>query len=324
MEMPSKREKLVVSGREPVRLDRFLADHFEGISRAYLQELIAQGLVTVNAKRPRKGTVVSKGDRVDVEPFPRPEERRIAPNPKVRFTVLWESEDLVVIDKPAGLPTHPNDFSDRETLANAVLAKYPEIQGVGEDSLRPGIVHRLDTDTSGLMVVARTQAGFDHLRRLFDERKVRKTYLALVLGDVAEAGEVETPMAHHPKNPRKMVVVTPEVERKGAFRSKIREAKTMYEPVERFGAYTLLEVKTLTGRMHQVRVHLGSIGHPLAGDRLYQTAKQRQEDQLPLDRHFLHSCKLSLSVYPSKSLKSFESELPIELRGVLEELRASA
>lgn len=323
MEMPTKREKLVYFGSSPVRVDRFLAGRFTGLSRAYVQGLIEQGLVTVNGRKVRKGETLRNGEGIEIEPFLQPEERRIQPNPELPLNIVWQSNHVIIIDKPAGFPTHPNDFSDRGTLANALMARFPGLSEVGDDPLRPGIVHRLDTDTSGLLIVARTQEAFRHLRALFDERKVKKTYLALVLGEISKKGEISTPIAHHPRNPRKMVAVSPETQKKGAFRSKLREAKTLYEPVERFEGYTLLEVRTLTGRMHQVRTHLSSIGHPLAGDRLYQLPGERQLDRLNLDRHFLHASKLTLSLLPDNNLKSFESELPEELSSSLERLRVS-
>jgi 23S rRNA pseudouridine1911/1915/1917 synthase len=302
-----------------VRLDRFLTERFEGISRAFLQELIANGGVKVNGGTVRKGHPLSAGDLVEVEAFVLPEERRIEPNPSILLNIVWESAELLVLSKPAGLPTHPNDYSDPNTLANALIARFPALSGVGDDHLRPGIVHRLDTDTSGLILVARTQESFRALRKLFDERKVKKVYQALVLGDVASEGEIVTPLAHHATNPRRMVAVV-----EGApVRSRIREACTLYKPLERFGVYTLLEVRTLTGRMHQVRVHLSSIGHPLAGDRLYQTARERASDKSGLKRHFLHAVELKFPLGPDGELKTFSDELAPELREFLRSLRAA-
>lgn len=321
--MRGQGEKLVWDGAGPLRLDRFLTERLEGLSRAYVAELIGNGTVRVNGAPARKGKMLAPGDVVEVEPFLRPEERRIDPSPEIPLSIVFQSEELIVVDKPAGLPTHPNDYSDRSTLANALLARFPEIAEVGDDRLRPGIVHRLDTDTSGLLLVARTEESFRTLRKLFDERKVKKTYWALVLGDVASGGEVTTPVAHHPRNPRKMVAVTSEVRKREGFRSRVREAKTLYEPLERFNGYTLLEVRTLTGRMHQVRVHLSSIGHPLAGDRLYQTPKERQNDRLGLHRHFLHAVKVELEIIKNNH-SIFKSDLHFDLRNVVEALRRVA
>ncbi len=317
--MPSKPTVFRVPAGATMRLDRFLAGKFPKISRVFLQGLIENGQVRVNGGGGRKGHVLGDGDCVEVEAFVLPEERRIAPNPNIPLSIVWKSEDLLVISKPAGLPTHPNDYSDSETLANALLARFPEVADVGDDRLRPGIVHRLDTDTSGLLLVALTQEAFRAMRKLFDERKVRKRYHALVLGDVAAEGEIQTPVAHHATNPRKMVAVL-----EGArVRSRVREARTLFRPLERFGEYTLLEVRTLTGRMHQVRVHLSSIGHPLAGDRLYQSARERERDHLGLTRHFLHAVRLEFPLGPEGELKTFSDNLPAELEDVLRSLKAS-
>lgn len=314
--MPTKRQTLIFEKNDPERLDLFLVNSFEGISRVYLQELIQKGIVQVNGAKVRKGYLLNRGDKLVIESFLRPEEREIEPCFDVAVPIVWESKDFVVVNKPAGLPTHPNDFEDQKTLANALLAKYPEIRGVGEDTLRPGIVHRLDTDTSGLLMVARNQDKFQRLRKLFDERKIKKTYLALALGKVEKTGEINEPLAHHPTNPRKMVVVS----KVHSFRSVPRQAKTFFEPVESFKNYTVLRVKTLTGRMHQVRVHLSFIGHPLAGDRLYQTAKEKRMDQTNLSRHFLHALELCVP-WEGGHEKIFHCELPQELSGLLQRLR---
>lgn len=308
---------LTFSESEPLRLDRYLAMQIEGVSRSYLQDLILQGLVRVNGKVAEKGHVLRAGDEVKVESFIRPEDRTLDPNPSISVKIVHQERNWLIVDKPAGLPTHPNDFSDTRTLANAVLAKFPAVLGVGDDPLRPGIVHRLDSDTSGLLIVAKTQTAFKAFRAMFDQRKVKKMYVALVLGKVTKGKSIDTPIAHHPKNPRKMTVALPGAE----VRSRIREAKTMYEPVERFGDYTLLHVRTLTGRMHQVRVHLSSIGHPLAGDRLYQNPTERQKDKLTLGRHFLHAAEISFPSPETGEVVTFQSPLAHELEACLETLR---
>ena len=315
--MPTKAECWQVPKGSSLRLDRFVADRFPDISRAYIQELIGRGLVQVNGKRVRKGEVVSEGDNVTVDSFILPQERRIDPNPEIPLDIVWKSDDFLVINKPAGLPTHPNDYKDRHSLANALIAHFPIAQGVGDDALRPGIVHRLDTDTSGLLLVALTESTFRQLRKLFDERKVKKKYLALVLGEVRTKGRVDTPVAHHPKNPRKMIVAKPGV----TVRSQVREAVTEYEPLEKFKGYTLLVVQTKSGRMHQVRVHLSSIGHPLAGDRIYQTPKDRQTDRSELKRHFLHASEIAFPLPSSNRVKTFTVSLPSELEALLADLR---
>src|SRR5262245_12808147 len=173
-----------VAAGEEGRLDRFLASKYDDVSRAYLQAIIGDGSVSVNGRVAEKSTDLKIGDEILVHPFVHPKDRRIQPNPKIDLNIVWKSSDLIVIDKPAGLPTHPNDFEDTDTVANALISLLPETAEVGEDPLRPGIVHRLDGDTSGLLILALTQEAFLHMRKQFDERKVKKTYFACVLGKI--------------------------------------------------------------------------------------------------------------------------------------------
>lgn len=232
---------------------------------------------------------------------------------------MHEFEHYVVLDKPPFLPTHPNQFEDTNTLANGLVSKYPQVIGVGDDALRPGIVHRLDSNTSGVMLAALTSEGFSNIRDLFNEREIHKTYIALVLGDVKGSGCVDTDIAHHPKNPRRMVAITSE---KVEYRSRRRIAKTLFEPIEQFGSYTLLRVQTLTGRMHQVRVHLASMGHPLVGDVLYQSNQEKNQDRLGLTRHFLHAISIEFDDPWTGEDQKFHSRLSSDLEYVLADLRS--
>lgn len=293
-----------------------MSRHFEGLSRSYLHRLIENGTVRVGGKPVKKGHMLRAGDVVQVGAFLLPTERAIAPNPALPFPVVHAARDYVVVDKPPAMPTHPNDFDDASTLANAALARHPEIATVGDDPLRPGIVHRLDGDTSGLIVVALTPLGFAHFRGLFDRREMKKAYLALVLGEVRAAGKIARPLAHHPRNPRKMVVVEPGK----SHRSKAREASTEYEPVEAFVGYTLVRARTLTGRMHQVRVHLAGAGYPLCGDALYQEGHHRQKDRSGSPRHFLHASELAFTDPEGRAVR-LTSEPPADLAAVLAKLR---
>lgn len=303
---------------QTTRLDQYLVQLFSHISRSYLQQTIEKGHVLVNQKKCRKGTIIQAGDEIEIQPFIEPNERTIEGNPSVKFQVLQEFENYVVLDKPPFLPTHPNQFEDQNTLANGLVAKYPQIIGVGEDALRPGIVHRLDSNTSGVILAALTKDGFTELRKLFNEREIHKTYVALVLGDIEGEGSIDTDIAHHPKNPRKMIAITSD---KVEFRSRRRNAKTMFKPIERFGDYTLVEVKTLTGRMHQVRVHLASIGHPLVGDELYQSDREKNRDKLGLTRHFLHAVSIEFEDPWTTDDRIFRSRLSTDLEHILADLR---
>ncbi|MEZ4820559.1 MAG: RluA family pseudouridine synthase [Bdellovibrionota bacterium] len=257
-----------------------------------------------------------------IDPFTHPNDRVISsPNEPV-LHIVAEKEHYLVIDKPAGLPTHPNDFQDLQCVANHFIRLYPDSLHVGEDALRPGIVHRLDTYTSGLLIVAKTQEGFKAFRQLFDQRNIQKTYQALVLGNVyPDDIEIDTPLAHHHKNPRKMVAL---IDDRVEYRSKIREAKTMVHVRERFDQTTWIDVKTLTGRMHQVRVHMASIDHPLVGDQVYQNQRQKQQDQYGLGRHFLHASKLVFKD-PWTGLEIIlQSNLPFELQQCIDTIKKPA
>ena len=300
-----------------IRIDRYLVQLYPAMSRAYLQQIVEAGYVLVNQKKCRKGTVIRSGDQVEVLDFIKPNERKIKPNESVNFNIVYQSDHYLVLEKPPYLPTHPNQFEDQNTLANGLVSKFPHIIDIGEDSLRPGIVHRLDANTSGLMLAALSDIGFLELRKLFDYREIKKTYTALVLGKIEKSGDIEFDVAHHEKNPRKMVALVSE---DTPYRSRRRAAKTMYEPIEIFDQYTLLKVQTLTGRMHQVRVHLSSIGHSLVGDEIYQTSKEKNRDQVGLQRHFLHASRLIFKDPWTKKIQEFCSELPDDLNFVIEKL----
>jgi 23S rRNA pseudouridine1911/1915/1917 synthase len=307
----SQSHRFVVGSDEaPVRLDVFLRRRLTGVSRSYVQKAIDEGHATVGSRRRAKGYLLSPGDEIVLEGFVRPEDRALSPNASLVVPVVHEDADLLVLEKPAGMPVHPNDFDDTGTVVNFLLARYPEVIGVGEGVLRPGVVHRLDTGTTGLLLVARSARGYEGLKRQFVERTMRKHYLALAMGDVAAAGRVETPLAHDPTNVRKMKVVTNAVELESL---KAREALTEYEPARSCGRATLLNVRIQTGRMHQIRVHLASIGHPLCGDPLYQSASQRSLDPSKLDRPGLHATRLELAHPTSGKPLVFESPLPADL-----------
>jgi 23S rRNA pseudouridine1911/1915/1917 synthase len=218
--------------------------------------------------------------------------------------IVFEDRDLLVVDKPAGLAVHPAPGKSKDTLANAVLAHCPDLQSVG-GTLRPGIVHRLDKDTSGLIVVAKNEQAHASLSAQFKERGVTKVYEALACGDVQPPEAIiEAPVGRHPRNHVRMAVVG-----SGRF------SRTAFRAVSRYEGYTLLEVRPTTGRTHQVRVHMASIGHPLAGDALY--GKRHPQ----LRRHFLHASKLGFEHPSSGRPVEFDSDLPQELRAFLEMLR---
>ncbi|MCB0309253.1 MAG: RluA family pseudouridine synthase [Bdellovibrionales bacterium] len=312
--MPTKRQHLSYTRSETSRVDAFLVEYFPGISRSYIHRLFLDKKVQVNDRTVRKGHILRPGDLVSIEPFVLPSERRLQPNFTLTLDVVYQTRHYLLINKPSGIPTHPNDFEDTNTISNILIASFPNAATVFDDPLRPGIVHRLDTNTSGLMILALTLEAFHYFRSLFNARLVRKTYTALVIGKISEPGEINFPIAHHHKNHRKMVALT---NKAGgiSYRSKPREAKTLFSPLKIGSSCTLLEVRTLTGRMHQVRIHLSSIGHPLCGDRLYQSVKHFQQDISGLKhRHFLHASSLSFPDFESKEEVTYKVGLPLDLQ----------
>jgi 23S rRNA pseudouridine1911/1915/1917 synthase len=307
-------ERLVIevpSGATGSRVDRYLADA-SGLSRAAVQRLIADGRVTQAGSRVRARDPVQAGWVLELEiPDLAPE----GPEPEaIPLHVVYRDEDVLVVDKPAGLVTHPAPGHERGTLVNALLAlEAVDGGGLGNTAgpWRPGIVHRLDRDTSGLLIVARTDAAMVALQGQLKARRVRKTYLALVAGTVdAQVGRIEKPIGRDPRDRRRMAVT-----------AEGRQAVTGYRVKERFAQWTLLELDLVTGRTHQLRVHLASIGHPVAGDPVYATGVARRGPD-GLERLFLHAWKLELVSPGSARLVRCEAPLPDELQRVLTALRA--
>ena len=288
---------LVVEGA-PDRLDRFVHSRVPELSRSRVADLIRGGHILLNAVQPKASSVVRQGDCVDVRLPPNTEKGLVAQ--EIAVGIVHRDRHLLVVDKPAPLVVHPAPGHRDGTLVNALLALVPELATAGTE--RPGIVHRLDKDTSGLMAVALTDAAHRSLARQIKERQVRKRYLALVNGVVLpETGELSGPIARHPRDRKRMAVVLHG-----------REALTRYRTVRRFGEYTLVEVMPVTGRTHQIRVHFASIGHPLVGDRVYGRSSPL------LNRHFLHAAGLGLFLPPHEERWcEFTAPLPEELRRVL-------
>lgn len=284
------------------RLDLYLAGLAVGLTRSRLSRLIAEGQVTVNGMAVKPAHKVRSGDRVRLT-VPPPRSVGIAAQ-SMPVTVVYQDEELVVIDKPAGLAVHPGPGHPDRTLVNALLAICPDIKGVGGE-LRPGIVHRLDKDTSGLMVAAKTDRAHHDLSAQIKGRTVTKGYLALADGVLnQQEGVVDAPVGRHPRNRTRMAVVA------GG-----RESRTGYKTLEKFKAACLLELYLETGRTHQIRVHMAYLGHPLIGDCVYG------KRHLMLERHFLHAHHLRFQHPVSGEVMDLRSELPLELVEVLDSFR---
>jgi 23S rRNA pseudouridine1911/1915/1917 synthase len=289
------------------RLDQALHERFPEFSRSRLQDWIKREHVLVNGAAARSSRVLREGDRIDVEPAELPPLR--AEPEAVPLRVLYEDPDFVAIDKPAGMVVHAGAGVHSGTLVNALLGRFQSLSALGGD-LRPGIVHRLDRFTSGVILVAKNDPAHRALAALFSGRQVEKTYMALVHGDVrADSGRIEKPIARDPRHRTRMT----------ARLSRGRAAWTEYRVVRRFAGFTLLEVRIGTGRTHQIRVHLSSIGHPVAGDRLYG-APAKGEIHSPRERFFLHARRIRLQ-HPFTGLPvEIESPLPEDLSRWMEQL----
>lgn len=292
------------------RIDRFVADA-TGLSRSHVQKLISAGRLTVDGVPVRANALVAAGSEVRLD-VPEPIALDLAPAPDIPLRIVYEDDDLLIVDKPAGLVVHPSPgHHDGDTLVNALLARaggseYGGIAGVA----RPGIVHRLDRDTSGLLMVAKHDAAQHSLMAQLKARRVRKTYQALVAGSVAAAvGRIEAPIGRDPKHRTRMAVVPDG-----------RPSVTGYRVRERFAGWTLLELDLVTGRTHQIRVHLDGIGHPVAGDPVYGTGTSRRGPN-GLDRLFLHAWRLELAAPGDGHLIRATAPLPGELEAVLDGLR---
>ena len=226
--------------------------------------------------------------------------------------IIYEDCDLLAVNKPAGLVVHPDAHHKKETLIDKIIEIRPEIKKVGDNSARPGIVHRLDKDTSGVLLIAKNQKTFNYLKKQFQWRKIVKKYLALAVGEVRQKkGEINLPIGRAKKNPVKRAA-------SGKISGRLREALTYYKVLKKFNGYTLLELEPKTGRTHQIRTHLKAIGHPLACDRLYAGKLFRCPNGLK--RHFLHAFSLELTL-PAGSRLKLEADLPEDLKNTLEKLK---
>jgi 23S rRNA pseudouridine1911/1915/1917 synthase len=291
------------------RVDRYVADA-TGLSRSYVQKLISAGRLTSAGEALRSNAIVGAGTELRLD-VPEPAELELEPAPEIALRIVYEDADLLILDKPAGLVVHPAPGHAGGTLVNALLAHgdgstWGGIAGVQ----RPGIVHRLDRDTSGLIMVARHDAAQASIMAQLKARRVKKTYQALVQGSVSAAvGRIEAPIGRDPKHRTRMAVVPDG-----------RPSVTGYRVRERFADWTLLDLDLVTGRTHQIRVHLDAIGHPVAGDPVYGTGRSRRGPS-GLERLFLHAWRLELTSPSSGQLIRATAPLPPELTSVLDGLR---
>jgi 23S rRNA pseudouridine1911/1915/1917 synthase len=312
--------KFVVSQEEAgLRLDRFVAAHNPEMSRTRAQELIEAGLVLLNGKRAKDSQKVHAGDLVEVIPTPRPAMKAEAE--QIPLEIIYEDGDLIVVNKAAGMTVHAGAGNSRGTLVNALLGRGQALSQ-GGDPLRPGIVHRIDKETSGILLVAKNDFAHAKLSDAFRERTVQKTYLTLVHGTLAEeSGRIELPIARDPVRRNRMTT------RRAASLPNARAARTDWRVLARIDSVTLLEVQLHTGRTHQIRVHFSALRHPVIGDTLYGASSELRVGTkiLPaLGRNFLHAARIAFRQPRTGEAIQLTAALPGELRGYLVSLAEAA
>jgi len=298
------------------RLDTVLAARIGGTSRSFAARIIREGHVLVNGLLKKAGHVVKKGDVVRATiPPPRP---IACKSEAIPLSILFEDPDIIVVDKPPGLVVHPAAGHESGTMVNALLHHCKDLQGIGGE-LRPGIVHRLDKDTSGCLVVAKNDMAHEALAQQFKKRQVQKRYLALVYGDTkAPSGIIDLPIGRHPVNRKKMSTKS----------RRSRPTQTHWKIKEAFPGISFLEIDLKTGRTHQIRVHCASMGHPVVGDTTYggrnkwkEVSSDLQDIVRSVKRQMLHAWKLAFAHPRTGHPTQFESPLPQDMTTVLERLR---
>jgi 23S rRNA pseudouridine1911/1915/1917 synthase len=307
------------SGR---RLDGLLASLFPGFSRSCLAKAIKAGKVSLDGRCAKPSTVAKLGQVLSFLP-PEPENPTLNPFPEIVLEVIYQDNELLVINKPAGLTVHPGAGCHGPTLASALLALDPDLAQIGPSN-RPGLVHRLDKDTSGVLVVARTQQALEFLSRCFKSRQVDKRYLAIVTGTPPDFGRIESPIGRNPAQRHKMT--SGKSKSSSCPNTHFKEAATLFRTLKRFPAtgLSLVSLKLLTGRTHQARVHLASIGSPVLADPLYGAPLKALTKAYPtltplLKRQFLHARRLQLP-HPNGGRATFRAPWPQDFLDLWQEL----
>ena len=305
--MSDRKIYLYFNEKAPQRLDKFLSSSLPELSRSRCQALIKDGCVCVDGVLTRKASFqLDKPTEVSIQ-IPELQPSRLEPE-AIPLDIVFENTDLLVVNKPAGMVVHPAAGHTSGTLVHAALAYAPELEGINGEA-RPGIVHRLDRGTSGLILLAKNDSAQRWLQEQFSTRKVDKVYLALVDGSPpTPTGRIEAPIGRD-ANQRKRMAVVPA--------HKGREAVSEYRTLETFRSHTLLEMHPITGRTHQIRLHLSFIGCPVAGDTVYG----RRKSTIDIQRHFLHAARLTIRLPGESQPRTFQAPLPPELERVLNQLR---
>jgi 23S rRNA pseudouridine1911/1915/1917 synthase len=299
----------VSAGTKPERLDTFITYQCN-LTRSYIQRLIKEGLITVNAHNEKARYTVKEGDVIEVI-LPNEPEGILLPE-DIPLDILYEDEHMIVVNKPPGMVIYPAAGNKSGTLMNALVSKCNKLSSVGAP-LRPGVVHRLDKDTSGAIVIAKDDAAYHNLVTQFKERKVEKHYLALIFGSLKEPrGEIRTLIGRSRWNRKKMSVKT----------DRGKEAITQFEVIKRFRSATLVRIRIITGRTHQIRVHFSSRGHPVLGDKTYgkKTELTMGEESIVFPRQMLHACSIKLAHPVSGMPMEFTAPIPEDMEKAIKEL----
>jgi len=302
---------------KPIRLDKYLKKEIKNISREKIIHCIKDGKIKIEGKDKIKPSYVLRGREkilLEISDFLDSIKKPSLIKSQILFPepeILYEDKDLLVINKPAGIVVHPTiNNIDNPSIASWFLQKYSFVSNVGKDKLRPGIVHRLDKETSGVLILAKNNLAFDYLKNLFKERKIKKKYIALVRGEIKkQQGTIDFPLIRSKKSPIKRKIVIK--------KNKGKSALTKYKVLKRYEGYTLLEIFPETGRTHQIRVHLASIGFPVLGDKIY--GKSKKLNKLNLSRHFLHAQTISFVLPSGESIK-IQAPLPEDLKNILQQI----
>ncbi len=295
-----------VEPQQEGRLDKFLTFKLPDHSRSRLQALIKEGNVQVNGNVIVKaGWPLNRGDQVNIS-IPEPVETGLQ-SENIPLNIIFENSDLVVLNKPAGMVVHPAPGHASGTLVNAALGRLDDLEGIGGE-IRPGIVHRLDKDTSGVIIIAKNERSLVWLQDQFKSRRVQKVYLALVDGKPpTPTGRIEAAISRDPAHRKQMAIVS-----EGKGRKAVTEYKTLHE----YSAHTLIEAHPLTGRTHQIRLHMAFIKCPIVGDKVYG----KKKPTLEIERHFLHAERISIILPGEKEARTFTAPLPEELQKILDSL----
>lgn len=290
---------------ENYRLDKYLAEQDENLSRTIIQKLIQEEKILVNGKKTKSSYKVSGGDIVTIEELEAIEDTYLKPQ-KMDLDVIYEDNDIIIVNKEKGIVVHPGNGNPDGTLANAILERCKDsLSGIG-GTIRPGIVHRIDKDTSGLVIIAKNDNAHLNVSKQIQERKVNKTYIALVRGVIKEnEATINMPIGRSTKDRKKMAVT-----KTG------KEAVTHFKVLKRYDGFTLLEVKIETGRTHQIRVHMSEIGYPIVGDEVYSNGK----NPFNVKGQMLHAQKLEFTHPTTNKKVTFEAPLPEYFKQILEQL----